>query len=188
MKGRVGMKQIGLIGLIIGAILFIAACQSQLISFNTEDSKKSTFDFIGQKVSEFSTMTYRNEAMTNSFFENKKLTMVNFWSPSCKPCIEELPELDALKLDLESMNVQLMTVCVDGKSSDVAELMETFKMDYPIIVLGKQSFMKECIENFEFIPFTIFIDQEGKYHSKYIIGSQTREEYLKQIQEILAGR
>lgn len=188
MKGCAGMKQIGLIGLMIGAILLIAACQSELISLNSENSKKGAFDFIGQKVSEFSTMTYRNEAMTNTIFENKTLTMVNFWSPSCKPCIEELPELDALKLDLESMNVQLITVCVDGKSSDVAELMETYKMDYPIIVLGKQSIMKECLDNFEFIPFTIFIDQEGKYHSKYIIGSQTREEYLKQIQEILAGR
>lgn len=178
------MKNLGIIGFIGIILLILCACQTAKVG-NEADGDGGKFGFLGTAVESFEVMTYNDEKLTNSAFTDHKLTMVNFWSPSCKPCLEELPELDKLNDQLKKLDVQIVSVCVDGKKEDVADLKESYKMAYPIVVLNKQSIMKECMKDFEFIPFTVFVDQKGHYTKKYIIGSQTADEYLKAIQEQL---
>ena len=65
-----------------------------------------------------------------------KWVLVNFWAPWCPPCIQEMPDLDALQQrhrDLQVIGVAVMY----GSRKEVTDLVSKQSISYPI-VLGNE--------------------------------------------------
>lgn len=176
------MKKL-IILLVIGLLIpLLGACdlvKGKTAYNKTEESSK--YSFVGKPVKAFEVKDFEGQKIDESIYKAHKLTMNVFWSPNCAPCIEELTALDELHKMEKQLDFKLVSVCVEGNREDVTELKQNYKMSYPIIMMDEKKIMEDCVKDFEFIPFVIFVDQKGCYMKEYLVGSRTYEEYLEHL-------
>ncbi len=106
--------------------------------------------------------------------------VINYWAVWCKPCIEEIPELNQLAHDSADSMV-VLGVDFDGDSGavlaqkvaqKVAQKIEQLGIDFPVlqqdpaVVLG---FPRPNV-----LPTTVLIDPQGQLH-RILLGPQTEE-------------
>ena len=51
---------------------------------------------------EFSAQIVNGDAVGSSIFKDYQLTMINIWGTLCKPCINEMPDLEALYQEMQA--------------------------------------------------------------------------------------
>lgn len=92
-----------------------------------------------------------------------KVTILNFWATWCPPCVEEMPELDALYLELKPKNIEMIGIAVDSPSN-VAEFLKKTKVSYPVVLagLGGTALGKELGNTQGGLPYTVVLDEKGK--------------------------
>lgn len=143
------------------------------------------YAFVGKMVEPFKVEDLEGNPWSNEIYSDYKLTMHVFWSPHCVPCIEELKALQTIKDEEETLQVKLISFCVEGSRQDVLDLKKSYPMDYPVVLLADNPLMEDCIKDFEFIPFVIFVDQKGNYVKEFLVGSRTYDEYVDHIKTLL---
>lgn len=70
-------------------------------------------------LSSFCAQTIDGKDFTQADLAKTDVTVINFWSPFCGYCIEEMPQIAAWEKTLPK-NVQLITVCTDYDSDPVS--------------------------------------------------------------------
>ena len=109
-----------------------------------------------------------------------KWVIVNFWATWCPPCLEEIPDLVAVKearKDVEVIGIAMEFQ--DGKQ--VMQFAEGMFVNYPI-VLGDRK-VSESIGQVDGLPTTFIYDPQGKLAERHV-GKITR----KQIERIIGAR
>ncbi|MEM9257426.1 MAG: TlpA disulfide reductase family protein [Pseudomonadota bacterium] len=103
--------------------------------------------------------------------------VINYWAQWCKPCIEEIPELN--RLDAAYNDIQVLGVNYDGATgADLEAQIATLGVAFrnletdPAVELG---YPRPIV-----LPTTVIIDPEGAVHST-LIGPQTEESLLAPI-------
>ena len=178
------MKKIILIGIILILLPMLGACALSKAKQVVKEETSTKFSFVGKSVEPFEVKDFNGVKIDEQIFKDQKLTMNVFWSPNCVPCIEELGALDKLK-DMESeLGFKLVSICVEGERKEVESLKENYQMQYPVIMWNENKLMQDCVKDFEFIPFVIFVDQNGRYLKEYLVGSRTYEEYLDHLRQL----
>jgi thiol-disulfide isomerase/thioredoxin len=64
------------------------------------------------------------------------LFVVNFWATWCKPCVQELPAFDSLKVSAAGEKVKILLVCLDFRE-DIAKKVNPF--------LRQRHVQSECV-------------------------------------------
>lgn len=77
---------------------------------------------VGQPVPDISWQTMDGQTIDKSVFSGKK-TLVNFWHPSCGPCIQEMPDLNQLVVN--HPNVQFLGPTWSEDASAFAKSLES---------------------------------------------------------------
>ncbi|MEO9077361.1 MAG: TlpA disulfide reductase family protein [Gelidibacter sp.] len=89
-----------------------------------------------------------------------QVVVINFWFIHCKPCIEEIPDLNNLKSEFQKENVKFIAVALDGKVA-LETFLEKTKFDFIIIPNGNTFTNSLGIPHY---PFHVIIDKTGKLH------------------------
>jgi len=98
----------------------------------------------------------------------EKLTMINFWTTWCGPCIGELPELQKVHENYLEKGVRLIGVVLDaadgsGTHPDVIEeaiaLMKDAGAGYIVVVPDDN--LLDYSAGFQYVPTTCFFDAQG---------------------------
>lgn len=180
------MKKLMLCILIILLIPVLGACAPARSKTGLRSSEEAPkFSFVGKTVTPFEVTDIEGRKLNNGLFKKQKLTMTVFWSPNCVPCIEELEALEKIHSQEAELDLRLISVCVEGELKDIEDLRRSYPMSYPIVMMDTETLMGECVKDFEFIPFVIFVDQDGKYMKEYLVGSRTYDEYMDHINKLL---
>jgi thiol-disulfide isomerase/thioredoxin len=109
-----------------------------------------------------------------------KWVIVNFWATWCPPCLEEIPDLVAVKesrKDLEVIGIAMEFQ--DAKQ--VVQFADGMFVNYPI-VLGDRK-ISESIGKVDGLPTTFIYDPKGNLAQRHV-GKLTR----KQIERIISGK
>ncbi|MEG0020092.1 MAG: TlpA disulfide reductase family protein, partial [Oscillospiraceae bacterium] len=63
---------------------------------------------------------FEGNTITKDIFADYDLTMVNLWATTCGYCIEEMPELNELRKELqdEGKSFNIISICMDIGSTD----------------------------------------------------------------------
>ena len=109
----------------------------------------------------------------------KEWTVINYWATWCKPCIEEIPELN----ELAENHQQILTVLgVDFDKSQGAELEEKIKkLGITFTVLEQEPTEQLGFSRPTVLPTTVIINSQKQVH-KILTGPQTQQSILDAIQ------
>lgn len=159
-----------------------------------DDPEKS---YESNSYKEFSAIDLAGQKYDQSIWEGKKLTMVNIWATFCRPCINEMPDLEALSKEYEEDDFQIIGIisdvdydseyCYDtalmNKALDVIEMTGVTYIN----LLPSFSLIDIKLENVYSVPETIFVDENGNQVGESYIGSRSFESWKAIVDELLAS-
>ena len=109
-----------------------------------------------------------------------KWVIVNFWATWCPPCLEEIPDLVAIKETRK--DVEVIGIAMEFQDArQVMQFADGMFVNYPI-VLGDRK-VSESIGQVDGLPTTFIYDPQGKLAERHV-GKITR----KQIERIIGAR
>ena len=107
-----------------------------------------------------------------SDFRNKWI-IINYWADWCKPCYEEVPELNAFNQKYAMKNAVILGVNYDGAS--VEQLKQWVKkLGIEFTVITSDPAKQLGIDPIPGLPTSIVIDPKGRI-KKYLFGPQTQK-------------
>ncbi|MDE2686060.1 MAG: TlpA disulfide reductase family protein [Chloroflexota bacterium] len=175
-------KRLGPVGLLCLAVLiFATACgpSAQTVEPGNGASAEAAPDFA---LTLFGTETRQaGETLRLSDLAGKPVVL-NFWFPSCPPCVAEMPEFERVYQSHKADGVEFVGVQLVG--IDTAEDGQNFVNEVGVTyALGPDEddiIMKYQVNGF---PMTVFIDQEQNIVRKWqgILDEEKLEEILAEI-------
>ncbi len=157
---------------IISATLVLFSCMS--FAQNQELPTTKIRDINGKQVS------------FNEAFEKGKITMVSFWATWCIPCKQEIAAIKG-KLGDWKKEVDFNYITVSEDDSRATAMVKTYAKSqgwtFPVYTDPNNDLKRSL--NFQNIPFTIIVDQNGKVvfqHSGYDAGGE--EELFEKLKSL----
>tara|TARA_B100000767_G_C19707043_1_gene511003 strand:+ start:546 stop:1016 length:471 start_codon:yes stop_codon:yes gene_type:complete len=99
--------------------------------------------------------------------------LINYWADWCRPCREEIPELNVLHQRQEGAPMFVLGVNFDYlEGQELIDLVDEMGIEFPVLVDDPQVIVGYAAA--EVLPTTVIISPEGKLH-KVLIGPQTAE-------------
>lgn len=99
-------------------------------------------------------------------YQGKPL-VVNFWATWCGPCVEEMPELNALQQEIGP--VQILGIGVDSQEN-IAKFAQKYQIRYPLFVAGTGAtdLLRQFGNQAGGLPFTALVGKDGKVKKIYL--------------------
>lgn len=152
----------------------------------SEEAAEGTAGKLGS-LSAFTAGTLDEGVFTQDDIAAKDVTVVNFWSLTCRPCIAELPDLAAFAAALPD-TVQVVTVCLDGSGNEelAKSVLEDAGFAGVTLISGDGDLAALC-GNLIYTPTTVFADSQGALVGDAVIGGQENlsETFLAGVNAVL---
>lgn len=108
------------------------------------------------------------------------ITLVNFWATWCGPCVREIPELQRLYEEQRANGIGVIGIWIDTENpADKAAVLENAGATYPILSFDEA--MGESLD-LQYIPVSIFLDNEGRMIGEPLVGARGEEEWLSEAE------
>ncbi|MCM8804384.1 MAG: TlpA family protein disulfide reductase [Candidatus Omnitrophica bacterium] len=135
----------------------------------------SCFGQENKKAHDFSLISIDGKLIRLSDYKNKKV-ILNFWASWCPPCRAEIP--DFVRFYNENKEkVVIIGIAVSSKEKDVKEIVEKFKITYPICMSDGK--IEKLYGPINAVPTTFIIDENGNIKYKKV--GMMDENQLKEI-------
>ena len=110
--------------------------------------------------------------------------VANFWATWCAPCVEEMPQLDALSKSLPE--IQFVGIGIDT-ASNISQFVTKIPVSYPLYVAGHTgiALVRELGNAAGGLPFTVLLDAEGRIFDT-ILGKVSPEDLNAKIGRLVA--
>ncbi len=110
-----------------------------------------------------------------------KVVLVNYWATWCKPCREEIPELNAFQQS-HGDQVQLLAVNFDGVTGELLEQQaQSLGIAFPVLAADpRQQF---AVKASGALPETLVIDRAGNFR-QVLLGPQNGEKLSALLQQL----
>lgn len=132
-----------------------------------------------------------NDVNSNDLFSSNSVTVVNFWFTTCKPCVGELGELEALNKELASKGgavVGVNSFTLDGDKTAIAEAKDILSqkgITYKNIWFDSKSEAGKFTSGLYSFPTTYVVDRNGNIVGQPIVGAITSAEQSKTLNSLI---
>lgn len=152
----------------------------------TDDAKDSE-GRSNLQLGEFQARTLKGGSFTQEDIAAKDVTVLNMWSTTCGPCINEMPEVAAFAKAMPD-NVQVVTFCFDGLYNDARAERVLQNADFQgTTLVTAEGGLADILNQVQYTPTTIFISKDGTVVGDMQVGVPTDFEktYLERVNDVL---
>jgi len=98
-----------------------------------------------------------------------KPLIVNFWATWCGPCVQEMPELSALRPELAAKGIAIIGIGVDS-AENIRNFADKYKITYPLYVAGMAGvdLSRRFGNDNGGLPYTVLFDRHGAVVKTYL--------------------
>lgn len=132
-----------------------------------------------------------NPVDSATLFSNNAVTVVNFWFTTCKPCVGELPDLEALHQELAKkggavIGINAFTLDSNAKEiEDAKSILEQQGVTYPNICFASDSDAGLFTAGLYAFPTTYVVDRNGHIVGDPIVGAISSDEQMKKLNALI---
>ena len=117
--------------------------------------------------------------------DTQRWTVVNYWSITCAPCRVEIPELNRLFSELQSIDIRLVGVNFDEDDRErTLMLEERMGIEFPTLRQNQVDALSVSPPNV--LPTTLILSPDGTEKAR-LIGAQTRESIKLKLSQLLGA-
>lgn len=166
----------------------IRAIEEQIAALAPAEGASSTAAQ-GTAFPQFEGSDLEGNPVDNSLFAGNAFTVVNFWFNGCKPCVEELDDLNALNEKVKAQGgevVGINTETLDGNQQGIEtakKLLATTGASYRNIYFASGSEAGKFALNIMAFPTTYVFDRDGNVVGEPLLGGIDKEENLAALQK-----
>ena len=174
----------------------IRKIEDEIAALPTDSGNESTNAATGSSFPQFDGNDLDENKVDSSIFAENAVTVVNFWFNDCKPCVEELSEMNALNDRIKEQGGEVIGVNVgtlDGNEENIAtakQILETKGAKYRNIYFDSNSDAGKFALGVTAFPTTYVIDRNGNIVGEALLGGIDNDDNLNTLQntidEILA--
>ena len=136
--------------------------------------------------SKFTAVDLEGNKVTEDIFKGKKVTMINIWATFCRPCINEMPDLNTLHQEYADKGFQVVGLLCDvsylndgyepSLYQSALDIVEMTGVTYTNLLPSKSLDMIKLSEVYS-VPETIFVDENGNIIGESYVGSRNLENW-----------
>lgn len=132
-----------------------------------------------------------NPVDSATLFSNNAVTVVNFWFTTCKPCVGELPDLEALHQELAKkggavIGINAFTLDSNAKEiEDAKSILEQQGVTYPNIWFASSSDAGLFTAGLYAFPTTYVVDRNGRIVGDPIVGAISSDAQMKKLNALI---
>ena len=132
-----------------------------------------------------------NPVKSDELFSANAVTVVNFWFTTCKPCVGELSELDALNKELAKKGGALIgvnTFTLDGDEAAISEAKDVLAKKgatYQNVYFDSDGEAGKFTTNIFAYPTTYVVDRNGNIVGDPIVGAITEKKQSETLQKLI---
>lgn len=197
---KMNKKVILYAGIFLAAAVALAGCgkkegaevpTSQAV---TESGSEAVAITDSPSFSNFKSVTLEGDEVSQDIFSDYDLTMVNIWATFCSPCLREMPDLAEIHEEYKDKGVQIIGIVSDVVNSNgtlsesqldtAREIVEETGAGYTHLI-PTYDLMMAKLKDVSVVPTTFFVDKDGNPVGEEILGSKSKEDWLKIIDDYL---
>jgi peroxiredoxin len=138
----------------------------------------------GGPVPNFKVKNLAGKSVELSDFTARGPVLIDFWATWCKPCLRELPHVEALREEFGEQGLQVLAVSVDQTRSlsKVKSYVKTHKYGFEVLLDPNQRLLRQLKGTT--VPYVLLVSPEGERlftHTGYREGDE------KQLKEVIAS-
>ena len=128
----------------------------------------------------------------NSLFAGNAFTVVNFWFNGCKPCVDEMDDLDALNQRIKEQGGEVIgvnTETLDGNADNIAtakKILESAGASFRNIYFDPDSEAGKFALGIMAFPTTCVVDRQGNIVGEPIMGGIDQEANMATLEKLIA--
>ena len=128
----------------------------------------------------------------NSLFSANAFTVVNFWFNGCKPCVDEMDDLDALNQRIKEQGGEVIgvnTETLDGNADNIAtakNILESAGASFRNIYFDPDSEAGKFALGIMAFPTTCVVDRQGNIVGEPIMGGIDQEANMATLEKLIA--
>lgn len=132
-----------------------------------------------------------NPVDSATLFSNNAVTVVNFWFTTCKPCVGELPDLEALHQELAKkggavIGINAFTLDSNAKEiEDAKSVLEQQGVSYQNICFASNSDAGLFTAGLYAFPTTYVVDRNGRIVGDPIVGGISSDAQMKKLNALI---
>lgn len=128
----------------------------------------------------------------SSIFSQNAVTVVNFWFSGCKPCVDEMDDLDALNQRIKEQGGEVIgvnTETLDGNADNIAtakKILESAGASFRNVYFDPDSEAGKFALGIMAFPTTYVVDRQGNIVGEPIMGGIDQEANMATLEKLIA--
>lgn len=169
----------------------IRKIEDEMAALPIDSDNESTNTATGSSFPQFEGNDLDENKVDSSIFAENAVTVVNFWFNDCKPCVEELSEMNALNDRIKEQGGEVIGVNVgtlDGNEENIAtakQILETKGAKYRNIYFDSNSDAGKFALGVTAFPTTYVIDRNGNIVGEALLGGIDNDDNLNTLQNTI---
>ena len=169
----------------------IREIEKKIAALSPESAGDANSAVDGSAFPEFEGTDLDGNPVDNSLFAQNAFTVVNFWFNGCKPCVEELDDLNALNERIKEQGGEVIginTETLDGNQQGIEtakQLLESTGAAYRNIYFDSNSDAGKFALSVMAFPTTYVFDSNGKIVGEPLLGGIDNQANLEILQKTI---
>ena len=170
----------------------IRKIENQITALPQDEATSQSAAENGSTFPQFEGKDLDGNSVDSSLFANNAFTVVNFWFSGCKPCVDEMDDLDALNQRIKEQGGEVIgvnTETLDGNADNIAtakKILESAGASFRNIYFDPNGEAGKFALGIMAFPTTCVVDRQGNIVGEPIMGGIDQEANMATLEKLIA--